>query len=131
MSRKKKVRVHPISVKLEAVRRVEAGEAVSVVASSFDVRRTQVYLWLKQWRQEGGFGKRARGRPKRLASLGPPGSAAREVELERLVGQQQVELDFFRQALRQVGKVRQPITGPGAPPSGGSSPPRRPGRKAR
>jgi hypothetical protein len=29
-------------------------------------------------------------------------------ELERKVGQQQVDLDFFRQALRQVGGARQP-----------------------
>jgi hypothetical protein len=29
-------------------------------------------------------------------------------ELERKVGQQQVELDFFRQALRQVGGAREP-----------------------
>jgi hypothetical protein len=29
-------------------------------------------------------------------------------ELERKIGQQQVDLDFFRQALRQVGGARQP-----------------------
>ncbi|HEY3641494.1 MAG TPA: hypothetical protein VGL31_10380 [Xanthobacteraceae bacterium] len=32
----------------------------------------------------------------------------RITELERKIGQQQVELDFFRQALRQVGEARQP-----------------------
>jgi hypothetical protein len=32
----------------------------------------------------------------------------RITELERKIGQQQVELDFFRQALRQVREARQP-----------------------
>jgi hypothetical protein len=39
---------------------------------------------------------------------------ARIVELERKVGQQQLELDFFRKALRQVREKRQPSDGPGA-----------------
>jgi hypothetical protein len=42
-------------------------------------------------------------------------------ELERKVGQQQVELDFFQQALRRVGGARQPSDGPGARTSTRSS----------
>jgi hypothetical protein len=42
-------------------------------------------------------------------------------ELERKVGQQQVELDFFRKALRQVEGARQPSDGPGARASTRSS----------
>jgi hypothetical protein len=38
-------------------------------------------------------------------------------DLERKIGQQQVELDFFREALRQVGQARRPSDGPGAPAS--------------
>jgi hypothetical protein len=38
-------------------------------------------------------------------------------DLERKIGQQQVELDFFREALRQVGEARRPSDGPGAPAS--------------
>ncbi len=34
-------------------------------------------------------------------------------ELERKIGQQQLELDFFRQALRQVREARRPSSGPG------------------
>jgi hypothetical protein len=37
----------------------------------------------------------------------------RIAELERKVGQQQVDLDFFRQALRQVREARRPSTEPG------------------
>jgi hypothetical protein len=59
-------------------------------------------------------------------------AAARKriVALERKVGQQQLELDFFQQALRQVGQARQPNDGLGVPASTRSSRRRRPGRKA-
>jgi hypothetical protein len=42
---------------------------------------------------------------------------ARIVDLERKIGQQTLELDFFRKALRQVREKRQPSDGPGAKPS--------------
>jgi predicted kinase len=42
-------------------------------------------------------------------------------ELERKIGQQQLELDFFRQALRRVGGARRPSEGPGVPTSTRSS----------
>ncbi|HTR87475.1 MAG TPA: transposase [Reyranella sp.] len=129
MSGKKKLRSHSMAVKLAAVRRVEAGEAVKAVAFSFGVRRTQVYLWCKQWREQKAVGG-PRGRPRRVGSLPPRGSSAREIELERLVGQQQAELDFFREALRQLGEARRPISGPGEASSSGSLQPKRPGRKA-
>jgi hypothetical protein len=34
-------------------------------------------------------------------------------ELERKIGQQQLELDFFQQALRRVGKAGRPSDGSG------------------
>jgi transposase len=45
----------------------------------------------------------------------------RIAELERKVGQQQLELDFFQQALRQVEAKRRPIDASGAKPSTPSS----------
>ena len=45
----------------------------------------------------------------------------RIAELERKVGQQQLELDFFRQALRQVRGARRPSAGPGVTGSTESS----------
>jgi hypothetical protein len=41
--------------------------------------------------------------------------------LERKIGQQQLELDFFRQALRRVGGARRPSDGPFVPASTRSS----------
>ena len=34
-------------------------------------------------------------------------------ELERKIGQQQIELDFFRLALRRIGEARRPSDAPG------------------
>jgi hypothetical protein len=45
----------------------------------------------------------------------------RIAELERKVGQQQIELDFFRQALRQVKEARRPNVEPGVTGSTRSS----------
>jgi hypothetical protein len=45
----------------------------------------------------------------------------RIAELERKIGQQQVDLDFFRQALRQVKGARRPSDGPGVTGSTRSS----------
>jgi hypothetical protein len=45
----------------------------------------------------------------------------RIAELERKVGRQALELDFFQAALRQVGELRQPSAAPGARTSTRSS----------
>jgi hypothetical protein len=45
----------------------------------------------------------------------------RIAELERKVGQQQLELDFFRQALRQVEEARRRSSAPGVTGSTQSS----------
>jgi transposase len=45
----------------------------------------------------------------------------RIAELERVIGRQQMELDFFQQALRRVGDARQPTGGSGVTASTRSS----------
>jgi transposase len=45
----------------------------------------------------------------------------RIAELERKIGQQQVDLDFFQRALRQVREARRASGGPGATASTRSS----------
>jgi transposase len=74
-----------------------------------------------------------RGRPPKVVETAPsaveswavPDALAtaqrRIAELERKIGQQQLELDFFQRALRQVSEQRRPSDGPGAMPSTRSS----------
>ncbi len=116
--------------KLAAVRRMMAGENVSALSRELQVLRKDLYYWRTRFRGGGAEALRGKGRPRKAEAIKakskePPGDveAAREqiAELERKIGQQQVELDFFRQALRQVEGARRPSAEPGAPPSTRSS----------
>jgi transposase len=118
-------------VKRRAVARLAAGEAASDVAADLKVHRQRLYEWQEQVRQGGLEALRGPGRPRKGSFDGPPlksallneGAAARRriAELERKIGEQQGDLDFFRQALRHV-KARQQAGGkPGALRSGKSS----------
>jgi len=110
--------------KLEALRRMEAGENVSVLARELRVSRKSIYQWRNRYRVAGSMALRGRGRKAKAeisahegepAAEKQPDKEARQTSLEELaraqrriaalerkIGQQQVELDFFQQALRQV-----------------------------
>ena len=115
-------RVFPREVKLSAVRRLMAGEAPRKVAQELQIGSHYLSRWWANYRRYGAEGLRPAHRPRKTdaAKLKPTAEASvsraerRIRELERKVGQQQLELDFFQQALRQVGKARRPDDGPGA-----------------
>jgi len=95
-------------MKVVVVHRMMSGENVSALAREFGVRRKLLYEWRDAFRRSGPEGLRGRGRPKGSVSAGSASgdellvARARIAELERKVGQQQLDLDFFRAALRQV-----------------------------
>lgn len=133
--------------KLAALARMAAGENVSALCRELGIKRKLIYQWRDRFRQGGPMALRSRGRPTKAevlamrpgAELAPAASDAgqpvampppeppdelarareRIVALERKVGQQQVELDFFKGALRRIEASRQPSDGSGAT---GSSP---------
>ena len=134
----KKARIFSRDVKLAAVRRMMAGESVSGLARELKLRRKLLYEWRDNFRAGGPAALRPPGRPRKAAAAGvveaasakPPTaapsdalSAARRriADLERKVGQQQLALDFFRQALRRVSGKPRPSDGPGAATSTRSS----------
>jgi len=113
--------------KERVVLRLEAGERLSAVADELGIRRKLLYQWRHAYRKQGVAGlNRKRGpKPGSKGSGSPPGRAspeppsgpdgepvaarpggelaqakARIAELERVIGRQQVDLDFFRRALR-------------------------------
>jgi transposase len=121
----KKARVFSPQTKLAVVKRMLSGEEVSALARELKVSRTFLYRWKARFREGGAAALQLRrGRPpksrSKVAELRPKpvealDAAQRRIwELERKIGQQQLELDFFRQALRQVGATRRPIDGSGA-----------------
>src|SRR6267378_4449054 len=91
-----------------------------VFSRELKLMRKDLYVWRDHFLAGGPQALRGRGRPRKSEAAGlaasgtrakaPPDTPAAELdaartriaELERKIGQQQVELDFFRQALRQV-----------------------------
>ena len=132
MSKSMPPRVFSREFKLGIVRRLLAGENVSALGRELKLSRKDLYAWRDRFLAGGPQALRGRGRPPRAVGGGPSpvppaappdpppapdganeqlAAARRRVaELERKVGQQQVELDFFQQALRQVNEPRQPNT---------------------
>jgi transposase-like protein len=102
-----------------------SGVKISALARELGVSRQRLYEW-RAAMQAGDELLRRPGRPKRTVM--PPtqandlaGAQRRIAELERRLGQQQLELDFFKQALRQVEALRRPKQRPGATASTPSS----------
>jgi transposase len=119
--------------KLKAVERLEAGESGSALARELDVKRVLIYRWRDAVRTCGDLallGKRGRRTKAEALALAQArglsakatdlADARRQIaELQKKVGQQQLDLDFFKQALRHIEASRRPSDGPGAT---GSSP---------
>ena len=117
MSQKKaKQTEYGTELKLAAVRRVLAGESVREVARDLGIRRKRLYVWKDRYAAlgEAGLAHQRGGRPRKEAAVAAHGSEAtagrgellaarkRIADLERKVGQQELELDFFGEALRRI-----------------------------
>ena len=116
-----------VEFKRAALARLAAGELVSKLATEFGVHRQLIYKW-RDAERAGRLGRR-RGPPTKAERLSREAGLAevneleltrrKIAELERKIGQQAVELDFFRGALRRIEASRRASDGPGAT---GSSP---------
>lgn len=107
-------RQFPTAFKLKAIKRVERGDGVLPVARELGISRKILHDWIKAWKAHGPEGLNRKPGPKPgPRKLRPPPSyddkrsalaqaKARIAELERLVGRQQMDIDFFRQALRAL-----------------------------
>jgi transposase len=131
-----RMRVYSTAFKVSVVERLEAGEALAKVSKELGIARKLLYEWRSAFRRQGVAGlNRKRGRkpgrrrvverpPRKLGADGsamaagtPAGdlqqAQARIAELERIIGRQQVDLDFFRKALRLIDAPQ-----PGSPALG-------------
>ena len=131
-------RVFDRDFKIGIVCRMLAGENVSALARELKMTRKDLYAWRDRFQAGGPEALRGRGRPPKAETAGLAASAnakapvetpaaeleaarRRIAELERKVGQQQLDLDFFQRALRHVGAPPQPGTKPGVTGSTKSS----------
>jgi|SRR5579864_1210113 len=128
-------RIFSRDFKLKAIERMESGENVSALSRELEVKRQMLYRWRSEYRLGGEAGLRERlGRPTaaeardRALARGPAGKASdlaqarrRIAELERKVGQQQLDLDFFKQALRHIETSQPASDAPGVTASSPAS----------
>jgi transposase len=129
----KKHRYFPEDVKRAAVKRVAEGVSVSTVAREIGANRGRLYEWYRKYQEGGLEGLRRVGRPRKAEALSARARSWKEAsdetaatrrqvaELERKIGQQQVDLDFFRRALRHVEETRRAQAEAGAAASTRSS----------
>ena len=135
--------IYSRAFKLAVVERIAAGEAVSALSRELGVKSRCLYRWVHRFRAGGAAALRSDGRPTRVEAasmyLGtafravPTGMPAadpgderelariRIAALERKIGRQELELDFFREALRHVEKARSSSGVPGGTRSTRSS----------
>jgi transposase-like protein len=135
--------------KVAALERMAAGANVSALGRELGVRRKLLYQWRDTVRRGGVEALRGVGRPRhgersaavveRPPAAAPPGVAVpdelarartRIAELERKIGQQALELDFFGQALQLMGQTGRRPSGPGDAPASTASSRRGRGGKA-
>jgi transposase len=117
---KPKRRVFCAELKLKTLERMRSGESPSALAKELGVLPQKLHEWGRTWRaNEGKFHRR--GPPSLVEALEAGASAdeletawRRIAELERKVGQQAFDLDFFRGALRRIEASRRPRDGLGA-----------------
>jgi transposase len=113
MSQRRKSKSFDQEFKAAAVRRMLAGESPTRLSDQLQVRRKLLYRWKDAYERAGIAGLRKRGRPRKgvvLGSIPEPMTGRGELlqarqriaELERKVGRQQLEIDFFVEALRRV-----------------------------
>ena len=126
--------------KLAVLARMAGGESVSALSRELGIARKCLYQWRDRFRLGGATALRSRGRMTKAEVLAVQGSAlgrlppagpsrpppqpppehgelaraqARIAALERKVGQQELELDFFQKALRHTGEGTRPNGVPG------------------
>ena len=116
-----KPRVFSWEFKVSVAQRILNGESVSALHHELQIKRSVLYRWRDAFRKEGAAGlQRVKGRPPgvpkppRPASEPGAAAAAHIAELERKIGQQALDLDFFRRAFKRVKELRRQPVEPGA-----------------
>jgi hypothetical protein len=94
------------------------GDSATALASELNVRRKMLYRWKDAYLSGGPAALRPLGRPRKDQNPTKPPlpktkraellqARQRIAELERKVGRQQLEIDFFEEALQRVKEARE------------------------
>lgn len=104
-------RVFSLEFRVKVVQRIMQGESVTKLHHELDIKRSILYRWLDAYRKKGAAGlARMVGRPPGAANPASQQPRVSQEEslreqvaaLERKVGQQTLQLDFFQRAFKRV-----------------------------
>ena len=103
-------RVFSPEFRVQVAQRISQGESVSKLHHELEIKRSMLYRWRDAYRKEGAAGlARKVGRPPGVPNPSPPPGVSEEEKLrqqiaalERKVGQQALQLDFFQGAFKRV-----------------------------
>lgn len=99
--------------KLAAVRRWEQGVSIAEVARGVEVNPNVLHRWRREFREAPGNVFPGNGKQR--------WSEGRIAELERKIGQQALEIDFWKGCLQRIEEQRRLQALTGNPPSTGRS----------
>jgi transposase len=95
-------------LKIAAMREIDSGKGIAEVARMYQLSPKRLETWKGEWRAKGELafpGKNARPQSRI--------DAERIAELERKIGQQAMELDFLKKALRRFREHPLPVVANG------------------
>jgi transposase len=110
------VREHSVEFRVDIAKRMLAGESAKALSREYGLARSMMYRWRDTYRKQGAIGlERPPGRPPGKA--GPASAAAKRddateqqlrqciAELERKVGRQAIEIDFFKGVFKRLEEL--------------------------
>lgn len=113
---------YPREFKIAVMREIDSGKSTAEVARSYQLSPKRLEAWKPEWRAKGELAFPGTGaRPQ--AKL----DGERISDLERKIGQQAMEIDFLKKALRHFREQPLPIVGNGV--TGSTSKSRKPRKR--
>jgi len=100
---------YPRELKIALMREIDSGKSTAWVARNYQLSPKRLEVWKGEWRAKGELAF-----PGTRTSAQPRVDAERIAELERKIGQQAMEIDFLKKALRRFREQAPPIVGNGA-----------------
>ena len=95
-------------LKIATMRELDSGKSIASVARQYQLSPKRLEVWRSEWRAKGELafpGQGVHGE----ATL----ESARMVELERKIGEQTMEIDFLKKALRRFREQPLPVVANG------------------
>ena len=108
---KRKIRQHSPEFRTEIARRMLAGEDVTAMSKAYGLARSMMYRWRDAYRKEGVAGVSRSPGVRCGPATGKADSRTEErlrkrvADLERKLGQREMEIDFFKGVFKRLEEL--------------------------